>query len=496
MAMSMAVIVVQLAAAFVSVPLILAEVGIEGYGVWALAQMVIAYIVTVQAGIGPSLQRYTTLAVTQGDRDAVLRLLWTGVVLYAGIGAVCVALSFALDEALVALFDVPQRLEADAATAFRLTGPVIALALFGAGFASMLAGLQRYTAMAVTSALAALAYLIGLVVFFARDLELPGILWAAGLGQLTLVLARAWTLRDVVLGGTPRLLTRTDLRPFLSFSAGLQISVLAALITNQTDKLIVGLIAPLRTVGQLAIGAQLAESGRAVMGASLNPLVTRLTFEHGSDEGDVAAVFRRLNRLWVLGITGVTVVGIASAYPFIVGWLGAERAAAAPFAAMLILAQGMVLLAGGGAAYLRALGRPGLEARLGMLMVGLNLGLTVVLGLLAGAHGVVAATAVANSLAVAWFYRRLGGIVPGWRWPSVAAVLRTLGYALLAGAAALGAGLAAVELVPTGFALVPVAAAGAGALLLYLWKVTGVVPSPRVLRALLAVPPRPAADSS
>ena len=58
----------------------------------------------------------------------------------------------------------------------------------------------------------------------------------------------------------------------MSFSARLQATVLSELINWQSDKLVVGLVAPVATVGQLGIGSQFADGGRVLSGAALSPI--------------------------------------------------------------------------------------------------------------------------------------------------------------------------------------------------------------------------------
>ena len=82
------------------------------------------------------------------------------------------------------------------------------------------------------------------------------------------------------------------------------------------------------------------------------------------------------------------------------------------FGAVLVVAYGFNIITGLGSASLRATGAVGLEARTGVLMVGLNLLFTVPLALLAGALGVVLGTLAANVLGTAWFFWRLHAIVP------------------------------------------------------------------------------------
>jgi O-antigen/teichoic acid export membrane protein len=209
---------------------------------------------------------------------------------------------------------------------------------------------------------------------------------------------------------------------------------------------------------------------------------------HGErDTQGVRDLFESLHRRWTLLVIGGTVIGVLVLYPLITGWLGDGHDQAVVFGAVLIVAYGTGLLSGIPVAYLRALGRPSLEARFGAVLVVWNVALTVALGLAFGAYGVVAATAVAHVIATTWFFRgfhRIAGRELG-RIPR-RDVARGVGAALVAGCAALGWGLAMIELLPPGVALAAVAAGMAAAGGAYLAFVMEVRPTPTGIRRLLA----------
>ena len=103
---------------------------------------------------------------------------------------------------------------------------------------------------------------------------------------------------------------------------------------------------------------------------------------------------------------GGTVLGVFVLYPLVAGWLGDGHGEAVVFGAVLIVAYGVGLLTGTPVAYLRALGNPSLEARMGAVLIACNVVLTIALGVAVGAVGVVVATAVAHLIATGWFFRR------------------------------------------------------------------------------------------
>jgi O-antigen/teichoic acid export membrane protein len=476
---------IYIGTALLSVPIIVDAVGTTGYGVWTIAQSVILFVAIADGGLGTGLLRFAAVAHGAGAKDRVAKVAWTVMSVYALVGIAGGLACLLLGDTLASVFDIPHRLEADAADTFRIAGLVLATSLFGACFGNLLQGLERFVASAVTAVLGSAAFIVALVVLL-PGAGLTGVAWAAVAQQGTLALTRLWSVRDVLTTARPALLDRAETRRIAGFSAQMQMSSVATFVNNQSDKVVVGLIAPVRTVGQLGIGAQVAEGGRLVAGTALNPLVSRMSVMHGSRDDSLTPLYLRLERLWTLTVIGATAIGAAALSPVIEAWLGSGHGEAALLGGILIFAFGVGLLPGASMAYLRAIGRPGLEARYNLMIIAANIPASVALGLAAGSRGVVAGTACAYVAATAWFYVRLRGLAParppGWLGspPRLAAV--TAGCA----AGALGWGLAMVALLPTGFSLLPVGAGVGVAVVAFLSAATGVRPTLANLRELLA----------
>jgi O-antigen/teichoic acid export membrane protein len=472
--------------ALVAVPLILEAVGKSGYGVWALGLAIVVYVSMADAGLGPAIQRFTAVARGAGDRAGTAQVLWTTLLAYAAVGALALVLLRLAAGGLVDLFDVPAALRPDAEEMFRLLGIAVAVGLLASGTGHMLAGLERFGALAVSSIAGAVTFVVA-VAALAEDRGLPGLATALLLQQSAVLVVRLWAVRGIGLGHPVRPVGRRRLAAMVRFSLPLQASALADLLNAQGDKIVVGLVASLATVGQLGIGAQFADGGRLLAVAALGPIVSTLAVTAGA--GDLRVLrtqFTELHRLWVLGVLGAGLVGAMTLQPLIEAWLGRGHDEAALLGGVLVLAATAGLATGSGAAYLRALGRPGLEARYGVLVLGVNAVLTIPLALAAGARGVVLGTLGAYLVGGFWFYSRLARHVP------VAPVRDrrdgaiAIGAALAAGGVALLVGLAAVAILP-GRAALPVVAAGAlAAITGYAAIVLGVRPTRRRLRQWIA----------
>jgi peptidoglycan biosynthesis protein MviN/MurJ (putative lipid II flippase) len=151
-----------------------------------------------------------------------------------------------------------------------------------------------------------------------------------------------------------------------------------------------------------------------------------------------------------------------------------------------VVAYGLSLLTGTPVAYLRAIGRPSLEARLGAVLIACNVVLTVALGIAFGAYGVVAATTLAYCIGTGWFLRRFRSVVPREidRLPRLV-IIRAVLVASVAALLACGWGLAMVAVLPAGVALAGVALGAGAAAATYVAVAVGVKPTPAELRQLV-----------
>jgi O-antigen/teichoic acid export membrane protein len=489
-AASTANVLAVVGASLLAVPILIDRLGIAGYGLWTLAQSLVIYVTTAEMGFGPALARFTS--VHAEERAVVRQMLAAALGAYAAIGLAIVALCHLTAEPLVALFSVPAELEADAIETVGLVGWVAFVALAGAPLAHVLSGLERFTALTLTNVAGSAAFLAAIVFFLAGDARLQDVAYAALLQWTVVAALRAIALRSFLPPSGRLLPGRRLARQLLGFSARLQVAVLATLLNTQTDRIVIGLVASAAILGQASVATQMAEAGRFLAFAAFAPLASRMAIEFGRDGRP--ALDRLLSvhrRVWVAGVVGATAIGVGATRPAIAAWVGEEYDKAALFAILLLTAYGVGLLPSTSFAYLRAVGKPGIEGRFGVVTVALNLALTVPLGILAGATGVIAATTAAYLLATIWVVRRMRAVVP----PSedrTRQALRLGAPAVVVGAAMYGAGEALVAALPGPLAL---AAQGAVAALLFggfMSLLAGV--SPRGIARRGGVVARPAGD--
>ena len=473
---SIATAAAGIAVALIGTPLIIDHVGKSGYGVWAISMAAVIYLGIVEAGFAPVVQRRVASAMGAGDQEGVVRVFWSTVLFYLALGALAAALVYLLAPVVVPVFGFPPSLEEQSVALFRLVALAIPLGLLMAALTNALQGAERFQAVAVTAVFGAVAYLGTLVALIQGGASLSQLGWAVIAQLLMLIVLRGALVVGVALT-RPRLVSRTEAREMASMSARLQVSVASLIVNGQSDRVVAGLVSPAATVAQVSVAAQVAEAGRLVAAAPLVPAANRFAaLEGAGDHEALRRLFTSSDRLWSSAVAGAVAIGALCAVPLVEAWLGDSFLEAGVFAAVLVIAYGASVAFGVRTALLRAIGRPGLESRTGLLLMALNLGFTVPLALAFEAPGVVAGTLLAYLAGSTWFASRFHRVAPEFEPAGIAQVAAPLAWGIVFGSLACAWCLGAVALVPAGWALIPVAAGMAAAAAAFLRFGLGTTP--------------------
>ena len=476
-------VLVVIGTSLLVVPLLIDRLGLAAYGVWTLVQTIVLYVTTAELGFGPALARFTSVHATHPHRPR--QVLLTALALYLAVGLAIVVACRVFAGTFVELFSVPSGLQDDSMATVALIGWVTLAALLAGALGHVLSGLERFVAFTWSNVLGSATFLLALVVLLRHDPRMQDAAYAALMQWSVVAAVRLGMLRRIILSRGPRRPERDLVRQLFGFSMRLQAAVLATLLNTQTDRVVIGVVSPATTLGQAGVATQVADAGRFLGYAAFSPIMSRMAVTYGA--GGTEALDRlleRQRRLWTIGVLGAIAVGVGAARPAITIWLGEGYDEAALFAALLIAGYGIGLLPSPAFGYLRALGKPGLEGLYGVVTVVVNLAATIVLGLLAGALGVVVATTVAYTVSTYWVVRRSRRSVPVATDAPIRVVRVCAGMVLAAAAVyVVGEGLLAV--LPRGVALIGMLVAVPGVIVLYLMALAGLRPV-AVMRGLRA----------
>ncbi len=406
---------------FLSVPIVVAGIGLSNFGVWAITGALAQYGALLDLGVSRAVSRFIALYEAKKDRHAqgevmviaLLSLLGVGVVLSLLGAAGAGLLASALDRPdvgeirwvllcgvwLLTLLLLARAVGAYATGRERMDAPNFAYMLNGvfvfAAAMTAIAVAPRLTVFATANVLGAVAGLIAMVVIITRRE-----------GRIPL----AWP-------SVPRV------REVFGFGLKAQVVMICDLIVFESDKILIGAFVSPAAAGAYEIGSRLAMAARNVsimsLGAQLAPLTVDIT------KRGTAAVHDRyyhLTRRTVAVGFPPLVLAAMSASTFLVLWLQDVPKYTEAAAVVISLATIANVSTGVASTVASAAGRPGITATSSTITAALNLVLSVVLGLTFGVWGILAATAIATVVG-AWVGLEL---VHRWFGLSFATFLRTI----------------------------------------------------------------------
>ena len=134
---------VYIASRFVTVPFVIAHLGLGGYGIWAIILTLAGYMRFGTAGVKSAFIKYVGEATGTGDFDKASELLSTGAVTILGISIIgLIPLAF-LSRHLAHAAGVPPEFLSAAATSITLLAFTYLVSNFGAGYEAIVMGAQR-----------------------------------------------------------------------------------------------------------------------------------------------------------------------------------------------------------------------------------------------------------------------------------------------------------------------------------------------------------------
>ena len=394
---------------------LVARLGMERFGVWALVSVVTGMIGFLDLSLRTSFVKFLAEDFAREDRQGINETLSLGFWGYT-IFSLVVGLALWFGAApLMSLLRIPETLWPEARLALWL------------GAARFLAGLALSVFPAICDArmrmdwtnslgLGALVVSVALtVVLVESGAGLPGIALAQLVGVLLFhgaCLPLAWRI-----GGpfslSPGNLTRRGVRRLLGYSVRLHVSSLAGLVNAHLDKFLLARYTTLAVVGSYELALRVVANLGSIhpfLSASLLPASSHLAA--AGDEEGLRRVYRRSSAvLFAVGMAPFFFVAMM-APDLVTAWIGRPDPTAARIMAILSLGYLVNSLSNGMAFICQGVGRPDIQMRQSVVQLLANLLFSVVLLLWIGPLGAPLGTSMALLLGAGvfarWFHAHLG----------------------------------------------------------------------------------------
>lgn len=400
-------------------PIVLRHVGLEEYGLWALAFVLIGYLGMGAFGVSNVYIRYVAAYRARGDVDAINRLLSTGLAFTSTIALVLLVALAATMPTLLDLLGVADHLKPRASTILFAASAAFLVDLAFGAFSNMLLGLERVTAHTVVWVGGSAFEALVLVVLLEGGHGVEALPAAFALRLLSGIVASAVLCRRALPGlrVSPRFFDRAALRLFLGYGGVVQVAGLLGIFLYSVEKLVAAVFLGPAAAGLFDVGEKFAVMVSGIP-ASLNGVLLAPVARLGaaSTSSSAAAFFLTASR-WVCLPAGVLMAFLAAFAPSVItAWMGPDPrfTEAAFILTVFSVAFHLHVVTGPASAWYRGIAEPARELFYPLVQM-LLVAVFVATGFAAFGRSVeVVAVTVASAMVVsalaysAWTSRRMG----------------------------------------------------------------------------------------
>ncbi|TCS71942.1 O-antigen/teichoic acid export membrane protein [Sulfuritortus calidifontis] len=365
----------------ITVPIYLQLLGVERYGVLAIAWILLGYFSLFDLGLSRATANQIAKMrnATPAERQAVV---WTALALNAVFGLIgSVALYIAAPPLLENVFKMAAPLRAEILAALPWMAAAIPLATLRGVLVGAMDGRERFLAVNIIHVLStALIQIIPLMVAIAYGPQLEGII-AAAIGVRVLTLAILYLAQRKELPIQTAQWHPQWAKPLLVYGGWVSVTNSIIPILETLDRFIIGAMLGARAVAIYTVPFNLVNPLRILPGSLSRTLFPRLSAQAPEEANELAhSAMLTLAAL----LTPLTVAGMFIAGPFLELWVGPEIAKdATPLTATFLVGIWINSIAHIPFSLLEARGRPDLLTKLhlftlpvflGMLWLGAHLG--------------------------------------------------------------------------------------------------------------------------
>ncbi len=378
---------------FLLAPIMIARLGLDAFGVWAVTGAFATYAGLLDLGIGRSLARFIAVFDADGDDRRIRECVGLGLLAVTFVGVLALLVAAALAPVLsdkLGVFDTEEMriIALSSAAIWTFNGFDSALGAVGLGKRRMIPPNVAVTAALTINfcfSIAALAISSSLVVYSVANAA------AALVG----IVPTYFAMRYVWHSPFVALPSRTLVKEVLSFSIKNQIGWIADLVNFQTDKVIIAMVVDIRAAAVYEVASRVVISVRGAALMTLSAMVpTSAAAIVSEGKAVIHGLFSRfLVRSCALAFPLFMVVAVSSPF-LLIAWLGEAPGDAELLVTVLTIGYLINLTTGAGSTIAMGAGLPGMVSANSALVAGLNLVLTLALSQVFGLWGIVAGTVI------------------------------------------------------------------------------------------------------
>jgi O-antigen/teichoic acid export membrane protein len=315
-------------AAFVSTPFQTRILGPEQYGIWALANTLIAYLTYTSLGMGDASTRFAAKPYIREDAEGETAVVWTSLLITlfpAVVGMIVVIL--AAGPLVEGVFDVPRHLHSAAVLVVQLTALGVVAQIVANVFNTPQLVRLRYDMYASLSTALLIAQHVAIVIILLLGGGLPGVVWMVTSCSVLAALTHAFASRLLQPALFRPRIDVTLVGPLLRFGGAATLSGLLGWVLQSSERLCLAHFGSVQDLAYYSVAASLVSLVSLIpssMGTTLLPALSTL---HAAKEKilleRLCIQSLRANLFYTLPVAFMLcVVG----QPFLSVWAGPEYA--------------------------------------------------------------------------------------------------------------------------------------------------------------------------
>jgi O-antigen/teichoic acid export membrane protein len=356
---------------FVATPFLIRGLGLEAFGIFSLALVVLGYLGLFDLGLGAATTKYVAESVATGDRQRLTSLVWTSMAMQLILGvATGIALAFSVPYLTEKVFRILPPMSHDASTAFYLLAASLPIVLGASCLRGVLEASQRFDLVNVVKVPAAVSTFLLPVVGVLCGLGIVGII-------VLLVLARLgaflwyWLLCVRCFPSLTRghFCDTSSLKSLFTYGFWTTISNVVGPLFHYLDRVFIGALLSVAALSYYT-GPQQFLNGVWIIPSSLTTTIFPAfsSLNASSRRETIASVYALSLKTILLTVGPVVLLAVFFAREILRLWLGPEFAEQSTLVLQILLGGALVnSLALCPHCLLRGLGRPDLTAKFHLL---------------------------------------------------------------------------------------------------------------------------------
>lgn len=312
-------------ARFVTVPIVIHHLGLEGYGIWSIIMVTAAYMRFGSAGIKSAFQKYVAEATGSGNFEKANKLISTGSALMLVLSVVGLTPVHFFSRLLARAAGVPPHFLSPAAGSISLLALIILVSNVGAGYEAIVTGAQRIDLLRKVNIIATIgeAVAIVLLLHFGRGLFAMSAVMAAS--EISYILFCIVVSRRILpqIEISPKHVTQTVVREFVTFGGSYQLVNIQEVIYGSILPVAVLKFFGATATGAFAVVGKLVQAALMPQDAFLIPILSgsSFVFASGSAEQMKLLIAKAFKTTFGLSILPLAVV-CASGTTILYAWTG------------------------------------------------------------------------------------------------------------------------------------------------------------------------------